>query len=149
MSIAAKLQPLYQLDRYFDALQSPFALVARVYVSWVFLKSCWLKLQDWEQTVSLFESEYKVPLLSPALAAIAGTAGELVFPVLLILGLGGRIAPLGLFAVNAVAVVSYWHIFSSDIGIVGLRQHQLWGFILAMLTIYGVGHWSMDRLIRR
>src|SRR5262245_57053570 len=98
MSIASKFQPIYGLDRIFDALQSPFALVARIYVSWVFLHSGWLKLKDWEQTVALFEIEYKVPLLSPGLAAIAGTAGEIVFPILLILGVGGRIPALGLFA---------------------------------------------------
>ena len=34
-----------------NALQSPFALLVRVYVSWVFLKSGWLKLSDWGQTV--------------------------------------------------------------------------------------------------
>ena len=55
-----------------NALQSPFALLVRVYVSWVFLKSGWLKLSDWGQTVSLFESEYRVPLLPPHAAAVVG-----------------------------------------------------------------------------
>ena len=54
-----------------NALQSPFALLVRVYVSWVFLKSGWLKLSDWGQTVALFESEYRVPLLPPHAAAVA------------------------------------------------------------------------------
>jgi uncharacterized membrane protein YphA (DoxX/SURF4 family) len=48
-----------------------------------------------------------------------------------------------------MAVVSYWHEFSKDDGIAGLRQHQLWGFMLAMLFIYGSGPWTLDRLLGR
>ena len=140
---------IYGLDKYADKLQPAFALGTRWYVAWVFLKSGYLKLEDWGQTVALFESEYRVPLLSPLWAAIAGTAGELVFSVLLIVGLGGRLAPLGLFAVNAMAVISTAHVLFTDNGIFGLRQHQFWGFRLAMLTIYGMCNWSMDALIKR
>jgi putative oxidoreductase len=149
MNAAGLVRSITRFDRYLDALQAPFALIVRVYVSWVFLKSALLKLQDWEQTVALFEVEYRVPLLSPLAGAIAGTAGELIFPVLLILGLGGRIAPIGLFAVNAMAVISYAHIFFEDTGIAGLRQHQLWGFMLLMLAIYGTGSWSLDRWLQK
>ncbi|HTE39394.1 MAG TPA: DoxX family protein [Steroidobacteraceae bacterium] len=149
MKLRGLIDSLTRFDRYLDALQAPFALLVRVYVSWVFLKSALLKLQDWEQTVSLFELEYRVPLLSPLAGAVAGTAGELIFPVLLILGLGGRIAPIGLFAVNAMAVISYAHVFFEDTGIAGLRQHQLWGFMLLMLIFYGTGAWSLDRLLQQ
>ena len=79
------------------ALEDVFLLAMRVYVSWQFLKSGWLKLQDWDTTRFLFEEEYHVPVLSPALAAVLGTLGELVFPALLIAGLLGRLAALGLF----------------------------------------------------
>jgi putative oxidoreductase len=137
------------VEKYADKLQSPVALVARWYVAWVFLNPGYLKLKDWEQTVSLFESEYRVPLLSPLWGAITGTAGELVFSVLLILGLGGRIAPLGLFAVNAMAVISYAHELFKDDGIVGLRQHECWGIILALLTVYGMGRWTLDAVIKQ
>jgi len=149
MQFQSAIRSMFALDKFADALQPAFALITRWYVAWVFLKSGWLKLKDWEQTVALFEYEYKVPVLSPLWGAIAGTAGELVFSVLVILGLGGRIAPLGLFAVNALAVVSYWDVFSTDTGVAGLRQHHLWGFMLAMLTIYGMGKWSADELLRK
>src|SRR5215204_2456115 len=39
-------------------------------------------------TITLFQTEYKVPLLPPELAAYLGTAVELIFPALLALGLG-------------------------------------------------------------
>ena len=133
-----------------DMLHAPFAFATRIYVGWwVFWRSGWLKITAWDQTISLFESEYRVPLLSPFWGAVTGTAGELVFSALLIVGLGGRIPALGLFFVNVMAVVSYWHEFSQDTGIAGLRQHQLWGFMLAALFIYGSGPWSLDRLLYR
>ena len=64
------------------SLATPFALATRLYVSWQFLKSGYLKISSWETTLSLFRDEYHVPLLPPGLAAVAGTFGELFFPVL-------------------------------------------------------------------
>src|SRR5687768_2862406 len=96
------------------SLAMPFALLTRVYVSWQFLKSGWLKLSSWETTLGLFRDEYHVPLLPPSLAAVVGTFGELFFPVLLIAGLFGRLSALGLFAVNAMAVISYRHVLLTE-----------------------------------
>ncbi len=132
-----------------NALQSPFALLVRVYVSWVFLKSGWLKLSDWGQTVALFESEYRVPLLPPHAAAVAGTAGELVFPVLLIVGLAGRLSAIGLFAVNALAVISYAHVLLQEGFEAAVAQHYLWGFMLLVIIFYGPGALSVDGLLAR
>lgn len=133
------------LARALIGLQPAFALATRLYVSWVFLKSGWLKIADWDQTVSLFEIEYHVPLLPPTAAAVLGTFGELFFPVLLIAGLAGRFAALGLFAVNLLAVISYSHVLYQDGFEAAIGQHYLWGFMLAMLAIYGPGSWSLDR----
>jgi putative oxidoreductase len=69
-----------------------------------------------------------------------GTAGELVLPVLLVLGLCGRLSALGLFVVNAVAVISL-----SEIAPAALQQHVFWGALLAGLAIYGLGPWVLDR----
>jgi putative oxidoreductase len=46
-------------------------------------------------------------VIPPELAAVMGAGGELAFSTLLILGLFSRPAALGLFAVNAMAVISY------------------------------------------
>lgn len=144
----ALMDPKRPLARLLNHLQAPFALASRVYVGWVFLKSGYLKLSDWEQTVALFEYEYRVPLLSPHLAAIVGTAGELVFPALLILGLFGRISALGLQAVNVLAVISYAHVLFQDGFAAAIGQHYLWGYILLVLTVYGAGSWSLDYQLR-
>jgi putative oxidoreductase len=132
------------LTRLLDALQPLAALLARLYVAQVFFLSGLTKLRDWGTTLALFTDEYKVPLLSPQIAAAMGTAGELVLPVLLVLGLAGRFSALGLFVVNAVAVISL-----SEIAPAALQQHILWGTLLAALAIYGLGPWSVDRWLKR
>jgi putative oxidoreductase len=132
--------------RPFEAL---LLLATRIYVSWQFLKSGWLKLSDWETTRFLFEEEYHTPLLPPVVAAVAGTAGEIVFPVLLILGLLGRYAAAGLFAVNVVAVVSYSHVLLGEGFEAALGQHYLWGFMLLVLAVFGPGRLALDSAIGR
>lgn len=132
------------LTRLLDMLQPLAALLARLYIAQVFFLSGLTKIRDWGTTVALFTDEYKVPLLSPAVAAGMGTAGELVLPVLLVLGLGGRFSALGLFVVNAVAVIAL-----SEIAPAALQQHVFWGSLLAGLAIYGLGPWSLDKLIKR
>jgi putative oxidoreductase len=127
-------------------LEAPATLAARLYVGWVFVHSGLLKVMDWEQTRALFETEYRVPLLSPGLAAVAGAGGELVFGALVIVGLAGRSAALGLAAVNAMAVISYRHVLFGDGFEAALGQHLLWGALLAALFICGPGRWSADAL---
>lgn len=130
-------------------LQPLFLLVLRIYVSWQFLKSGWLKLQDWETTQFLFEEEYHVPLLSPGFAAVLGTAGEIVFPALLIAGLLGRYAALGLTAVNVMAVVAYAHVLRSEGFEAALGQHYLWGLMLLTVIVFGPGRLSVDAVLAR
>lgn len=122
-----------------DSARPLAALAARVYLAQVFFLSGLTKLRDWDTTLLLFTEEYRVPLLSPHVAAVLGTAGELVLPVMLLLGLAGRVAALGLSVVNAVAVLSL-----PDIAPAALQQHITWGVLLAALALYGVGRWSVD-----
>jgi len=130
------------LDAPLNALQSPLALVGRWYVAQAFFLSGLTKLRDWDITLALFMDEYHVPLLPPEVAAYAGTAGELVLPVLLALGLGGRFAALGLTVVNIAAVLSL-----SDIAPAALQQHISWGIVLAALAVFGNGRWTLDRVL--
>lgn len=122
-----------------EAAQPPAQLAARLYLGKLFFLSGLTKLRDWEITIALFTDEYQVPLLPPEAAALMGTAGELVLPILLALGLAGRVAALGLFVVNAVAVISL-----PDIGDAALQQHVFWGSLLLALLLWGAGRWSMD-----
>jgi putative oxidoreductase len=88
----------------------------------------------------LFTDEYKVPFLSPTVAALMGTAGELALPVLLLVGLGSRFAALGLSVVNIVAVVAL-----QEIAPAAMQQHILWGALLAGIAIFGGGALGLER----
>lgn len=133
------LRWLQALQRCLQSLQPVAQLGARLYVAQVFFASGLTKLRDWDTTLALFRDEYQVPLLPPPLAAWLGTGGELVLPVLLLLGLGGRLAALGLSVVNIVAVLSL-----AEIADAALLQHQFWGALLLGLLLWGPGRWSLD-----
>ena len=125
-----------------DRLQPVFALAMRLYVAKVFIASGLLKFQRWDSTLALFENEYHVPLLSPQVAAVLGTAAELGLPVLLALGIGTRAAALALFVFNIIAVISY-----PDLSDAGLKDHYLWGALMLVIAAYGPGRFSVDRWI--
>jgi putative oxidoreductase len=117
-------------------------LLGRLYVAWVFFKAGLTKIDDWGTTLFLFEEEYSVPLLSPELAAFLATFGELVFPVLLALGLLSLVSSLGLFVINIVAVISLEMIAPA-----AELTHVVWGLILMTLAMCGPGLFSLDKLI--
>ncbi len=149
MNLAARAQRINTWTQPLAKLATPLALLTRLYVGWVFLKSGWLKISDWDSTLFLFREEYRVPLLSPDLAAVAGTTGELVFGTLVILGLCGRLSALGLQAVNVLAVVSYAHVLLKEGFEAAVAQHHLWGFMLLVLMVYGPGAWSVDGWVKK
>jgi putative oxidoreductase len=147
VAIDALAKPLALLARALDHLQSLLAIGTRWYVSWQFLKSGWLKISNWPATLDLFRTEYHVPLLPPLAAAVSGAFGELFFSTLLVLGIGGRVGPLGLFAVNLMAVISYRQVLLAEGYEAALAQHVLWGFMLVVLAVYGLGIFSLDHLV--
>ena len=125
--------------RAFEALQPVALLAARLYVAKVFLLSGLTKVRDWDTTLALFIDEYRVPVLPPELAAWLGTGAELLLPILLVLGLGARLAAIGLFALNVVAVLSL-----GDVAEAALQQHIFWGSLLTGLVLWGPGRFSVD-----
>ena len=126
-----------------DHLIAPLLLLSRLYIANIFFKSGLTKIRDWESTLMLFEYEYEVPLIPFEVAAWAGTAGELILPVLLVLGLFTRISAIGMFFVNAVAVISL-----SEISPAAMNEHILWGGVIIMLVILGAEKFSLDRKLK-
>ncbi|MBB6522252.1 DoxX family protein [Pseudoteredinibacter isoporae] len=136
--------PYQRIAEKMQLLHPVAALLSRLYIAKVFFVAGWLKIQDWDTTLFLFEEEYQVPFLPFELAAYLGTAGELIFPVLLALGLASRFAALGLTVVNIVAVISL-----AEIAPAALYLHVIWGVLLAQIVIYGAGFFSADRFLKR
>ena len=117
----------------------------RLYVAQVFFLAGLTKTRDWSSTLALFQDEYHVPLLPPHLAAIAGTCSELLFPILLALGLATRLSAFALFCVNIVAVMSYWHgVREAE---PALAQHVYWGTLLLVTLLHGPGKLALDAVI--
>jgi len=137
--------PLRASSELFSALQSPFLLLLRVYVAWVFLKAGMHKIGDWETTLVLFEYEYAVPLLNFELAAYLATFAELVFPLFLIAGFGTRWFALALTLVNLMAIVSYYATLAKGAGLV---WHYLWASMLLTSVIFGGGFFSVDQWLK-
>ena len=116
-------------------------LMARLGVGAVFFKSGMTKLASWEFTIQLFRDEYRVPLLTPELAAQLATATELSMPVLLALGLFTRLATLPLLGMVLVIQLFVYPQSYPD--------HLLWAGPLVYLILRGPGALSIDHLIRR
>ena len=110
----------------------------------ILFRSGLTKIDSWDSTLFLFNDVYAVPVLPPALAAWLATAAELVLPVLLVVGLATRLGALGLFVLNYVAVISF-----PDMGAVGIKDHVLWGVMLAMIFFHGPGRLSVDQWLSR
>jgi putative oxidoreductase len=126
-----------------DLLQPVALLAARFYVAWVFFKAGLTKLRDWDSTLMLFEYEYAVPLLNFEVAAYLATFGEIVLPIMLVLGIFGRKAALGIFVVNYIAVISL-----EDMPAAALNEHILWGVLMLMVAVWGAGKLSLDNLLK-
>ncbi|WP_412972030.1 DoxX family protein [Glaciecola sp. MF2-115] len=126
-----------------DLLQPIVLLAARFYVAWVFFKSGLTKLRDWDSTLMLFEYEYAVPVLNFEVAAYLATFGEIVLPIMLVVGVLGRKAAIGLFIVNIVAVISL-----EDMPAAALNEHIFWGALLLLVTVWGAGKLSLDHVLR-
>ena len=116
----------------------------RLWVARVFWNSGLQKTASWDSTLMLFEYEYAVPVLPFDVAAYLATGVELAAPVLLVLGLGTRAGALALFILNYVASISY-----PDLNIAGIKDHLLWGTMLAITFFHGPGKISLDYFLRR
>jgi putative oxidoreductase len=127
------------LDRLERVPLAVHLLLLRLGVASVFLKAGMVKASNWESTQALFRDEYRVPVLSPELAATLATAFELLCPTMLIVGLGTRLATLPLLGMIATIQLFVYPTAWSD--------HLVWGSILLFLLTRGPGAVSLDHLI--
>jgi len=117
------------------------ALVARAATFVVFWRSGQVKLDDWAATLGLFETEYRLPLLPPHLAAYLAAGLELGGSVLVLAGLATRFAALAFLGMVAIIQIfvypSAW------------PTHIQWLAFLLLLVARGPGRVSLDALVQR
>lgn len=126
-----------------EKTHSLVSVVARLYIAQIFFLAGLTKIRDWETTLFLFEEEYQVPFLNFELAAYLGTFGELIFPILLAIGLASRFSAIALSIVNVVAVLSL-----EEIAPAALYLHVIWGVVLLQTIVYGGGFLSVDKWLK-
>lgn len=119
----------------------PIQFAMRVAVGSVFFKAGLLKYSSFEFAIKLFEEEYKVPVLSPAVAARLAMMNEITWPVFLFLGLATRFATVPLLImITVIQLFVYPQAWTENL---------LWASILMFLLTRGAGTWSLDHFIDR
>lgn len=138
-SVVKKLRWLY--DRLECLPLSLLQLMARVSMATIFWRAGQSKLANWDLTLQLFASEYKVPVLPPEFAAPMAASVELTTPILLILGLATRIACLPMIGMTLVIQIFVYP--------QSWVEHLTWMTFLLLLLSRGPGVISLDHVIRR
>ncbi|MBR0858950.1 DoxX family protein [Bradyrhizobium liaoningense] len=133
------------------ATPSLVQLVLRVALAVPFWRSGILKwggfLRLNDTAVTLFSDEFMLHLPggpyhfpAPTVMAFLSGSGEIMFPILLVLGLGTRFAGLGLLFMTLIVELTV-----PD----GWPIHLTWAAMALALMAYGPGHISLDHLICR
>ena len=131
-----------RMRRWLDAVSySLLAIPLRVAVATVFWHSGMTKLANWDTAVYLFVDEYKVPLISPEVAAYVAATIELTTPVLLVVGLLTRPAAAVLLGMTTVIEVFVYP--------QAWPTHIQWAAMLLILLCRGPGMLSLDHLLWR
>lgn len=94
-----------------------------------------------ESALELFRSEYALPLLPPDWAALMAATAEHVLPLMLVLGLGTRIAALGVLGMTLVIQLFVYPL--------AFPTHALWAASALALLVHGGGRLALDRPLAR
>ena len=122
----------------------PLGLAARVFPAAVFWQSGQTKVAGWHlkpSAVALFQSEYRLPLIDPTLAAYMSATAEHLFPVLLVIGFLTRISALALLFMTAVIEI---FVFPD-----AWPTHGVWATCFLLIVARGPGVVSLDYLMAR
>lgn len=143
------MKKLYQhFESFCSVVLAPIVnVVARIYVGLIFWRSGVAKLEDLESTVENFDpaedGDFIISFLPqsipPEVPAYLATAGELILPALLFVGLFTRFGAAGLLVMTVV--IQY---FVPDFQ---NHEHYLWMIILLMLMAQGGHKLSLDNLL--
>jgi putative oxidoreductase len=111
----------------------------RLLLAQSFFVSGVLKVTHWPVALQLATTEYPVPWMDPATAAITGVSIELLGSVLLAFGLLTRYVAVPLFILSTVVQIYYQH----------YDQQLFFAALFGWYAIQGAGPLSLDRLLAK
>lgn len=117
-------------------------LMARIALAGFFFRSGLTKISGFSiapSTYALFAEDYRVPLLPSEAAAWLATGAELLCPILLVIGLGTRLAALALLGMTAVIQIFVYPASWPD--------HLLWATALLLILARGPGPFALDHTL--
>lgn len=124
-------------------LDSALLLLDRVAIASVFFLSGRTKVDGIftikDSTFELFSTEYALPLIPSVAAAWSATITEHLCSIMLVLGLGSRLAALAFIGMTAVIEIFVYPDAWST--------HLTWLGLLVPIAIFGPGRFSLDALI--
>ncbi len=152
-------KPIRRLVAIFSRIpDSVTALLGRFSIAAVFWKSGETKIQGFaldivsgtfqfgmprlsDSATDLFREEYRLPFISPELAAPLAAFAEHLFPLLILVGLATRFSAVALLVMTLIIEIFVY----PD----AYPTHGVWATVLLMLVARGPGRLSLDHLIAR
>ena len=137
---------------------SLISLIGRFSIAAVFWKSGQTKIQGFamdivsgefqfgvprlsDSVVALFRDEYRLPFVSPEVAAPLAAFAEHLFPLLILVGLATRFSAVALLIMTmTIQLLVYPDAYPT---------HGVWATVLLFLIAKGAGVFSLDHLIAR
>ena len=117
---------------------------ARIFPAAIFWQSGRTKMDGWtvsENAIYLFQEDYALPLIDPAIAAHAAAIAEHLFPILLVFGFLTRLSALALLGMTAVIQIFVYP--------AAWPTHGVWAVSFLLLLARGPGRASLDAQIQR
>ncbi|MCF6292168.1 MAG: DoxX family protein [Robiginitomaculum sp.] len=138
-------------------------LFVRIIMAREFFSSGLAKFKSLEDTTDLFQYEWfsdenwwmtlidaeEIPRVLATLLAVLATAGELILPVILVVGLLTRYAATGLMVMALVITLLVYPVWTEDGLTYWWSQHVWWIMGLSVLMIIGGQKFSIDSLMER
>lgn len=112
-------------------------LAIRIWIGQTFLLSGLVKLGQFDNAIQLATSEYPLGWLDPVAAATLGVTVEALGGLMLMLGLGTRLAAIALAALSLLIQAVYLE----------LPEHLFWAILCGWYAVAGPGPLALDRVI--
>tara|TARA_A100000171_G_scaffold52210_1_gene69550 strand:+ start:1815 stop:2267 length:453 start_codon:yes stop_codon:yes gene_type:complete len=133
------IQQSIALGDHLDKYLSPVLFLGlRIWVGMIFFRSGLQKLEDWDNTLDLFQYEYAIPFLPHSFAAYSATFFELIAAPLLMVGFLTRLSAFPLLGMTIVIQLTYLQ----------HEHHYAWGTVLLLIILKGPGALSLDQLVQ-